>query len=163
MADNRKSLTSGDDSNSYGKSVLIGLGLGALCFASRGWLSERGFFWAVITVALFYCVIAPFRSYWAKPRFWCALSILFGGHAALLRYVDGHVLQWSFWEVMKLGAPEGLAMILILGWVLGDNYFMRDTRREREREATQEDAGERAQRQKQSRGYGRPGSAEFGR
>ncbi len=48
-------------------------------------------------------------------------------------------------------------MILILGWVLGDNYFTRDTRREREREATQEDAGERAQRQKQSRGTAGPG------
>jgi hypothetical protein len=136
MIDDEKNAGSGEDSNSYAKNIVIGLGLAALYFAPRTWLSEGAFFCIAITVFLFYNVIAPFRNYWAKPRLWAALVVLFGGHATLLWYFAPRA--WSFWAFMKLGVPEGLAMILILGWILGDNYFTRNTRRQRAQAAAHE-------------------------
>ena len=131
----RQKITDGaDDSSSYFGSAVVGLILLALYVASRNWLSESAFFCIAITVLLLYLVTGPFRAYWATPRFWGALFVLFGGHAVLLRwYVQSDAVHWSFWRVMVLGVPEALAMILILGWIVRDNYFTRNTRRERER------------------------------
>lgn len=146
MIDDEKDASAGDDSSSYLGNIVIGLVLAALYFGSQfptgRWLSEAAFFCIAVTVALLYNVTGPFRNYWAKPRFWGALVILFAGHAVLLGwYVNGHVVRWSFWGFMKIFAPEGLAMILILGWALGDNYFTRNTRRERARATAQEERG----------------------
>ena len=140
----QKDTSAGNDAISFSRTIAVGLAMAAFYFASRPWLSEGAYYCIATTVLLLYLVTGPFRNYWAKPKFWGALLILFGGHAVfLLWYVNGHIVRWGFWQVMVLAAPEWLAMTLILGWILGDNYFTRNTRRERAR-AAQEKQSENA-------------------
>jgi len=129
-----------DDSTSYSDAIWVGLGLAAFYFASRRWLSEGAFSSIAITVFLLYMVTGVFRNHWRERRFWAATVLLFGGHAALLWYLTPHLHRWSFWGVMKVVAPEFIVMVLILGWILGDNYFTRNTRRKRARAAAQKRA-----------------------
>ncbi len=140
MIENDEDLRTGDDSSSYLGSIVIGLVLAALYYASRGWLSEIASFRIAVTVLLLYVVTGPFRTHWREPKFWIVVVVLFGGHIALLWYLGPYLRAWSFWSFVKL-APEGLALILIIGWILGDNYFTRNTRRERARAAAQEEQG----------------------
>ena len=120
--------STGEDSNQYAKNIAIGLVCAVVYLGRPAWLSERAAFWIVVTLVLFYNVIAHFRNHWAKPTFRYALALLLGGHLALLSSVDAQVHRLNFWEAIAVIGLEGLAMIVILGWVLGDNYFTRDTR-----------------------------------
>lgn len=147
MKDRNENPNSGEDSNSWGKNFGIALGLAVLYLVSRGWLPERAFLWIMVTVVLFYNAIAPFRDYWAKLAFWRAVVIVFAGHAVLIGYLDGHehVLQFRFWPLIALMFLEGMAMITILGWILRDGYWTRNTRRARARETAGQGQAEGAQ------------------
>jgi hypothetical protein len=163
VIDKHGNLRSGEDSNQYAKNIAIGLVCAVVYLARPAWLSERAAFWVVVTLVLSYNVIAHFRNHWAKPRFWYALVLLLGGHAALLGRVNAQVHGLNFWAAIAVIALEGLAMIVILGWVLGDNYFTRDARRERARAITQEEQGGTAQGKRRAQGTGgrdQHGSAE---
>lgn len=138
MIDKEEDLSAKDDSSSYVGSVVIGLVLIGFYFASRAWLSEGAFFRIASTIALLYLVTGPFRTHWREPRFWAAVVLLFVGHTALLWYLAPRLRAWSFWGYFTLVAPESLAMILALGWIVGDNYFTRNTRRQRARATAQQ-------------------------
>jgi hypothetical protein len=129
MSERNENSTSGEDSNQYAKNIAIGLVCAVVYVARPAWLSERAAFWVLVTLGLFYNVIAHFRNHWTKPRFWYAFVLLLWGHAALVGRVDAQVHSLNFWTAMAVFALEGLPMIMMFGWVLGDNYFTRDTRR----------------------------------
>ncbi len=126
--DNDENLSSGEDTNSLTKNIVIGLSLAALYFAGQAWISEVTFYLSALTVMLLYNVIALFKNHWGKVKFWVAVAVLFAVHVALFAHVNVEAIHWNFWKLVEVGAPEGLAMILILGWILGDNYFTRNSR-----------------------------------
>lgn len=128
MSETDENPDSREDSNQYAKNVVIAVVCAALYLARPAWFPERVAFWVVVTIALFYNVIAHFKKHWARSRFWYAIVILSGCHAAVIGRVDAHLHRLDFWEAMAVIAVEGLAMVLILGWLLRDNYFTRDSR-----------------------------------
>lgn len=119
------------DSSSYAGAVVVGVFVAVLYFASGGRISDSTLFGITLTVLLLYVVTGPFRNHWLEVKFWAVVAALFSGHTVLLRYLPPHLRTWSFWAVVMLAVPEGLAMIVIIGWLLRDNYFTRNTRRER--------------------------------
>jgi hypothetical protein len=132
LIEKKKSSNTEDDSSTFLGSVGLGLSVAVVYLAyeaSGGHLSDGALYSISSTVVLLYLVTGPFRQHWKKLRFWSAILLVFGVHAAVLRNIVPGMRAFNFWRLMLIVGPEGLAMILVVGLVIGDNYFTRNTRR----------------------------------
>jgi hypothetical protein len=132
MPKKEKSSSTEDDSSTYLGSLGLGLSVAVVYGAyeaSGGHLSDGAFYSITITVGILYVVTAAFRQHWKKLRFWFAILLMSGVHAALLRAILPRLRAVNFWTLMELFGPEVIAMILAVGLIVGDNPFTRNTRR----------------------------------
>lgn len=76
--------------------------------------------WAVLllTVGLFWAVLATFKLQWRNPRFWQTIAFLFVLHLGLMRIL----IPWLVFERLRLfsiGISEGICMGIALTFQFG--------------------------------------------
>jgi hypothetical protein len=121
-----------DDSSTFSGAFWLGIAIAVVSLAyeaSGGHLSDGTLYSVTTSIVLLYLVTGPFRQHWKRLRFWLAIFLVFGVHAAILHSFVARLRGFNFWGLMMLIGPEGLAMILVVGLIVGDNYFTRNTRK----------------------------------